>query len=72
MSGQMWMGTVFLGAIPIKGEEMKSNICLSLNIAFGIIGMFLGLVGECGEWAGKCMKNSAVAIIEYSFRFDDF
>jgi hypothetical protein len=26
MSGQMWMGTVFLGATRIKGEEMKPYV----------------------------------------------
>jgi hypothetical protein len=55
-----------------KEEEMKSNICLSLNIAFGIIGMFLGLLGECGEWASKCVKQGGIAILEYNFPFDDF
>jgi hypothetical protein len=51
---------------------MKSNIWLSLNICFGIIGIFLGLLGECGEWASKCIKQGGIAILEYSFKFDDF
>lgn len=50
---------------------MRENLYIFLNIWLSVIGAFLGITGQGGEWMFKQVKNFGIAIIEYSYKYDD-